>query len=28
MSMSKKARNAVDGNGANRISQEITKCYE
>ena len=28
MSMSKNARNAVDGNGANRISQEITKCYE
>jgi UDP-2,4-diacetamido-2,4,6-trideoxy-beta-L-altropyranose hydrolase len=28
MSMSKKARNAIDGNGANRISQEITKRYE
>ena len=28
MSMSKKARNAIDGNGANRISQEITKYYE
>jgi len=28
MSMSKNARNAVDGNGANRISQEITKRYE
>jgi UDP-2,4-diacetamido-2,4,6-trideoxy-beta-L-altropyranose hydrolase len=27
MSMSKKARDAVDGNGANRISQEITKRY-
>ena len=26
--ISEKARNAVDGNGANRISQEITKCYE
>ena len=26
--MSKKARIAVDGNGANRISQEITKYYE
>ena len=28
MSMSKKARKAIDGNGANRISQEITKYYE
>jgi spore coat polysaccharide biosynthesis predicted glycosyltransferase SpsG len=28
MSMSKKARNAIDGNGANRISQKITKYYE
>ena len=28
MSMSKNARNAVDGNGVNRISREITKRYE
>ena len=28
MNMSEKARNAVDGNGANRISKEITKRYE
>jgi|GEM_PF-1293412 len=28
MSMSKKARNAVDGNGANRIAKEITDRYE
>ena len=26
--VSEKARNAIDGNGANRISQEITKHYE
>jgi len=26
--MSEKARNAIDGNGANRISQEIVKRYE
>ena len=28
MDISEKARNAIDGNGANRISQEITKYYE
>ena len=28
LDISEKARNAIDGNGANRISQEITKYYE